>query len=236
MSKLLDHFKAMQSMAGRYLEPGPYTPISPNNPIRPEPIADTAKAQEAFVNDMIYMLDGPEQREAQAEAESMAEQGYPTEDAYLAVCRALHWRTAELRHHGVEPVRLPDDASHYPPEDYAFGPSAKDDQIDELERQLEEARDQLAVARSDRGRATDKLAVVKAENNELRSRLFESELAYAKLRGYVERIEDERPVELVPAPRERHLAQSPDGTMGTDRGYPSQHFAPREQPKRWYHR
>lgn len=46
---------------------------------------------------------------------------YPTEDAYLSACRALHWRTAQLRAHGFEPCTLPADASHYPPEDYDFG-------------------------------------------------------------------------------------------------------------------
>lgn len=50
----------------------------------------------------------------------MTESQYPTEDAYLSVCRALHWRTAELRSHGVEPVTLPLNAEHYPPDDYVF--------------------------------------------------------------------------------------------------------------------
>jgi hypothetical protein len=45
----------------------------------------------------------------------------PTVDAWSAACRALHWRTAELRHHGIEPIRLPADAAHYPPEGYDFG-------------------------------------------------------------------------------------------------------------------
>lgn len=42
----------------------------------------------------------------------------PTNDAYLAACRALHWRTAQLKANGIEPVRLPKDASYYPPEDF----------------------------------------------------------------------------------------------------------------------
>jgi hypothetical protein len=46
--------------------------------------------------------------------------GYPTEDAYMRACRALHWRTAQLRAHGVEPIRLTDDMGHYPPEDFDF--------------------------------------------------------------------------------------------------------------------
>lgn len=44
----------------------------------------------------------------------------PTVDAYMASNRALNWRTAELRAHGIEPIRLPADAAHYPPEDFNF--------------------------------------------------------------------------------------------------------------------
>ena len=43
---------------------------------------------------------------------------YPTEDAYMAACRAGHWRTAQLRAHGIEPIRLPMDAAQYPPDDF----------------------------------------------------------------------------------------------------------------------
>lgn len=46
--------------------------------------------------------------------------GRPTEDSYMAACRALHWRVAELRAHGIEPIRIPMDAPHYPPEGYSF--------------------------------------------------------------------------------------------------------------------
>lgn len=48
----------------------------------------------------------------------------PTKDSYMAACRALHWRTAELRAHGVEPITLPPDAAHYPPDDFDFGAKA----------------------------------------------------------------------------------------------------------------
>lgn len=41
---------------------------------------------------------------------------YPTEDAYLRTCRALHWRTEEIRAMGGDPVAIPPDAPHYPPE------------------------------------------------------------------------------------------------------------------------
>lgn len=118
MSKLLEHFKRMQVQVASYLEPAQYVPFH-GGPCKLDMNAAEEKAR--FIDDMIYMLDWPEQREAQVEAQSMADQGYPTEDAYLAACRALHWRTAELRAHGVEPVTLPQDVSHYPPDDYDFG-------------------------------------------------------------------------------------------------------------------
>lgn len=49
----------------------------------------------------------------------------PTLDAYQAACRALHWRTAELRAHGIEPVAIPADAPHDPPAE-AFDPCEHD--------------------------------------------------------------------------------------------------------------
>lgn len=45
---------------------------------------------------------------------------YPTEDAYLRACRALHWHTAQLRALGVEPDPIAPDAPHYPPDDHVF--------------------------------------------------------------------------------------------------------------------
>lgn len=50
---------------------------------------------------------------------------YPTEDAYLSACRANHWRTAQLRAHGIEPIRMPADASHYPPDDFDWEKAEK---------------------------------------------------------------------------------------------------------------
>lgn len=41
---------------------------------------------------------------------------FPTEDAYMAACRALHWRTAQLRANGIEPVEIPLNAPAYPPD------------------------------------------------------------------------------------------------------------------------
>lgn len=62
---------------------------------------------------------------------------YPTMDAYLAVNRALHWRTEQLKQAGIEPADLNKIAAslpmeqgkigmrfpelpHYPPEDFRF--------------------------------------------------------------------------------------------------------------------
>jgi hypothetical protein len=230
MSKLLDHVKRMQEAATRYLVPEDYTDREGNVHTVDQ---DRTKA---FANDMLYMLDGPEQREAQAEAQSMAEQGYPTEDAFLAACRALHWRTAELRYHGIEPVALPQDAAHYPPDDYDFGPSQKlaVEQAAEwrmdLRRQIAQA-DAVAKAQGDRAKAAEE------EVNDLRGRLYDSEMAYAKLRGYVERIEDERPVEMVPAPRERFLAHSPDASGYVPQGRDwSAYDRGQARPRRWFDR
>lgn len=50
----------------------------------------------------------------------LAEAGkiYPTEDAYMAACRAGHWRNGQLRAYGIEPLQLTPDMPHYPPEDF----------------------------------------------------------------------------------------------------------------------
>jgi hypothetical protein len=59
MSKLLQHFKWMQDRAASFIEPGPYADLDGNS-------FDTDVGQRiAFAGDMIYMLDGPEQREAE---------------------------------------------------------------------------------------------------------------------------------------------------------------------------
>lgn len=116
--KLLDHFKRMQDMATRYLQPEVYVDLEGREQ------TDSFKA-DAFVDDIIYMLDGPEQREAQAQAELVVSQGYPTEDAYMRNCRALNWRTAQLRQAGIEPLNLMElngeaEVPHYPPDHFRF--------------------------------------------------------------------------------------------------------------------
>lgn len=180
--KLLEHFKAMQAMCATFVAPGEYTDRQ-GNVFSDEDAGSDKLRDQAFINDTIYMLDGPEQREAER----------------------------------------------------AFGEFM--DEHEELQRQVAELRDKLAVAHSDRGRATTALAEERQIQNDLRDRLFDSELAYAKLRGYVERIEDERPVEMVPAPRERFLAHSPDGSEGASYQAFDHYSGNRTSPvKRWYHR
>lgn len=158
MTNLLEHFRKMQAMATAYLVPETYTDRDGKEQ------TTTGSKAFAFAGDMIYMLDGPEQREAEQ----------------------------------------------------AFG--ELHDRIDDLEQQRKDLTDRLAVANSDRGRATEKLGVVQKENDELRSRLMDSELAYAKMRGYLDRILDEQPTVMVPHTREPFHDRMPDGSMGTDRG------------------
>lgn len=120
--KLLDHFKRMQEMATAFIMPESYT--DHEGTVHE---ADEDRVN-AFGGDMIYMLDGPEQRAAQAQAELVVSQGYPTEDAYMAVNRALHWRTEQLRQAGIEPLDLSKlhwegdgrVLPHYPPESFRF--------------------------------------------------------------------------------------------------------------------
>jgi len=61
MNKLQAHFARMQEMASRYLEPGPY--------VDRDGVKWKSRAAQhvGFINDMLYSLDGPEQREAQNE-------------------------------------------------------------------------------------------------------------------------------------------------------------------------
>lgn len=63
MNKLLKHFGVMQDRMRAFVEPGPYIDMH----------GSTMHAGKthgaAFISDMIYLMDGPEQREAQADAE-----------------------------------------------------------------------------------------------------------------------------------------------------------------------
>ena len=164
MSKLLAHFNAMQDMATRYLIPEPY--VARDGRRSDEHNGEkTGVRDNLFAGDMIYMLDGPEQRAAEAERiVALNEHGwhmpsvneglrvarvcnghampgddavsdsehFPTEASYLAACRALHWRTEQLRQAGIEPLDLSntgledfaptgtDPLPHYPPKGYRF--------------------------------------------------------------------------------------------------------------------
>lgn len=55
-----------------------------------------------------------------ADVESGQNNLSPTDDAWIRACRAINWRTAELRAHGIEPIRIPRDAPQYPPDWYPF--------------------------------------------------------------------------------------------------------------------
>lgn len=62
MSALNEHFKKMQLQVIRYITPEDYIDIRGNSHK-----VNTIKEDDAFINGTIYMLDGPEQRAAQAE-------------------------------------------------------------------------------------------------------------------------------------------------------------------------
>lgn len=62
MPTLAEHFRQMQGMCARYLEPQPY--VAGNGMIA-QARNDATMRDKLFIADMIYMLDGPEQRAAQ---------------------------------------------------------------------------------------------------------------------------------------------------------------------------
>lgn len=121
--KLLEHFRRMQECAERYLIPEPYVDREGESS-RVAVGSDSPVRDRLFAADIIYLLDGPEQREAQSEAEFLDQLGYPTEDAYLSMARALHWRTEQLRQAGIEPLNLmtceEQPLPHYPPDHFRF--------------------------------------------------------------------------------------------------------------------
>lgn len=60
----------------------------------------------------------------------IAEMIAPTPDAYMRACRALHWRTAQLKAHGIEPVTITEAMPQYPPDDHPWElPSPSDHEI-----------------------------------------------------------------------------------------------------------
>lgn len=82
------------------------------------------------------------------------------------------------------------------------------------------------------------------EHNRTRGLLMAAELSYAKLRGYVEGLEDSAPPRMIPEPRESALARMPDASQGTGgsgsayyeatAGYQS--YGRRDERKPWYYR
>lgn len=66
LEKLRNHFKAMQAKAAEYLEPDIYVPHVGTHAVYDQ----GPNRDRLFANDMLYMLDGPEQREAEAAVET----------------------------------------------------------------------------------------------------------------------------------------------------------------------
>jgi hypothetical protein len=73
--KLLAHFRRMQEMAAQFVTPEPYQGFTPGN--AQLIVGDESVDRGVFISDMIYMLDGPEQRDAQREAEGLRTQPPP---------------------------------------------------------------------------------------------------------------------------------------------------------------
>jgi hypothetical protein len=78
LEKVLNHIRKMQGYVQEYLEPGPYVVKHGNGRTfsEPHPNQDEAYAyfmrqqmREAVLNDLIHMLDGPEERALLAEIE-----------------------------------------------------------------------------------------------------------------------------------------------------------------------
>ena len=181
LTLMLEHFKRMQTKAAQYLTPAPYIDRE-GNTSKVAVGLDKPVRDNLFAADMLHMLDGPEQRDAQAALES----------AMLELDQACEWRM-------------------------------------DIRKQVTMAEEASKVLHAKNKELID-------EVNDLRARLHASELAYARLHGYVERIEDERPPAMQPVERERSLASMPDGTMGTQYGGwqgGSQVFGRQERPKRW---
>jgi len=109
--KLLAHFTRMQEAAANYVEPTTYVarhPVDSGTGLckwntefpMPEPthapeavLSINARRDQAFINDMIYMLDGPEQREAQTEAT----RPQPAQDEAFAWVDDLSWHQQAKR-------------------------------------------------------------------------------------------------------------------------------------------
>lgn len=108
MSKLLEHFKRMQAMALAYILPA--APYVDRDGKRSDDHGGEKRGvrDNLFANDMIYMLDGPEQREAVADA---------CADADKAMVIAEHgfragYKSAADRARAFHPTRIESDTAH----------------------------------------------------------------------------------------------------------------------------
>lgn len=90
---LSDHFREMQGMCSRFLQPEPYTDR--------EGVVWSAAAPEGFLGDIIWMLDGPEQRAAQGIEAGTDEMPLP-----LRCCKALDDIRSLLKHARTDAVDL----------------------------------------------------------------------------------------------------------------------------------
>lgn len=65
---MLSHIKVMQNLASNYLSPAPYVTAIPTATPVSHDEGDSAERDKLFIQDMIYWLDGPEQRHAESQA------------------------------------------------------------------------------------------------------------------------------------------------------------------------
>lgn len=118
----------------------------------------------------------------------------------------------------------------------------KELRIDCMKAEAEEQRAEILKLEArereleQRARIAEKaLEQERSDGNDLRSRLMGSELAYAKLRGYLEGKRDSEPPVMVPQQREPFHAQLSDGSFGTASLDWRQDGSGRSA-KHWYHR
>ena len=180
MTDLLGHIRAMQAAVTDYLTPEPYiAKVDGKDYKAGARCAHGGElAKDALLNDLIYMLNGPEQRAAERDHTNAI-------DGFKA-------------------------------------------QVGDLEDANRAMRDRVAVSESDKGRATAALGEERKVQNDLRTRLYNSELAYAKLHGYLEGRQDAEPPRMVPEQREPLMARMPDAS-GVSTGW-------RNDATHWFHR
>lgn len=114
----------------------------------------------------------------------------------------------------------------------------------ELEARVTELERERNAAINHAGEMEKRAANEVEEHNRTRGLLMAAELSYAKLRGYVEGLEDSAPPRMIPEPRESALARMPDASQGTGgsgsayyeatAGYQS--YGRRDERKPWYYR